>query len=222
MQAHTVLLLCTAFVLGYARPQGNVVDASGPFGGQHGGPGGGSFALLLSAQKFRSILVAYFPDTWVAAWDAIPDATKLCLMQETMRAIQRQQVDSRTAFQQSQAQCPQDQDKIQAFGKAVEDSFNALPDKLKQIGTTLCDKITAATEEMQKGNLQPLFAALSEFFEALKALTQEDREAIAAVFPKLRNLITATEINDIFDGGDKMVLGLGEIVTAIKSLAQKL
>lgn len=60
MQAHTVLLLCTAFVLGYARPQGNVVDASGPFGGQHGGPGGGSFALLLSAQKFRSILVGEF------------------------------------------------------------------------------------------------------------------------------------------------------------------
>ncbi|KAH7706237.1 hypothetical protein AAVH_26538 [Aphelenchoides avenae] len=176
-------------------------------------------------QKFRGILAAYFPDTWVAAWDAIPDSTKLCLMsaqQEALRAVQRQQADPRTAFQQSQAQCPQDQDKVQAFGKAVEDSFNALPDKLKQIGKTLCDKVSAAKEEMQKGNLRPLFAALSEYLEALKALTQQDREDIAVVFPKLRNLITASEINDIFDGGDKMVLGLGEIVTAIQSLAQKL
>ncbi|KAH7692981.1 hypothetical protein AAVH_39990 [Aphelenchoides avenae] len=112
-----------------------------------------------------------------------------------MRAIQRQQADPRTAFQQSQAQCPQDQDKIQAFGKAVDDSFNALPDKLKQIGKTLCDKISAAKEEMQKGNLQPLFAAFSEFFEALKALTQQDREDIAAVFPKIRNLITGEYLN---------------------------
>lgn len=60
MQARTALLLCTIFVLGFARPQGHDIRSAGPFGGMSRAPDGSVAGPQMGAQqrlqKFRGIL----------------------------------------------------------------------------------------------------------------------------------------------------------------------
>jgi hypothetical protein len=172
-------------------------------------------------QMLQQFLERYAPDSWVNAWNGISQDTKLCWLKAGMtmsQKIKQGTSSPQSAMANVQNECQADQAQMQAFAQAVQASIQQLPDKLKQIGQQLCDSLHSGSPQDQ----HYYFQAFTTFFSQLKALTPADRQQIAAVFPKLSNVITAPEWDQAFDGSNSVVNGAEQVTNAFQSLYHKL
>jgi hypothetical protein len=170
-------------------------------------------------QMFQAFLEKYAPDSWVTTWNGISSDTKLCWMKSGISATRKMQqgTSPQLAMSNLQRECPSDNAQVMAFSQAVQASFQQLPDKLKQIGQNLVQSLKTASDDQHA-----YFQAFTNLLRSLKALTPADRQQIAAIFPKLTNVITANEWDQVFDGSNSVVNGAEQVTNAFEALYRKL
>ncbi|KAH7729087.1 hypothetical protein AAVH_03460 [Aphelenchoides avenae] len=184
-------------------------------------------------QQAQVILRRFAPDSWLNAFNAIPQESKLCLVKTQTKAIYEasqlsQQIQPEVIFAQIQRSCPNDWDKILAFFQTMKDTFNQLPESLKQSTSDLLKSLAQVKDQVSSGNEQVVFPIFAQFLRSIAALNDQDKQQIANAFPKFRDAITAPEFNQFFDGTAKLVeneqatQSLMQVMKALNALKARL
>jgi len=184
----------------------------------------------MKAKGFKAILYLFAPDSWISAWNAIPEAGQDCFVQESgdpQNAQLYNSDDIQAIKQQIQTKCQTGATEIGNFLDATEQTFKSLPavfladskaygaqaqtlgEQFKQLAAT-----GGANIQQQMGSaafkqkIAQFSTITADFTAKLAAYSDADRQQIAAAFPKLQAFIS----------GDNAVTFLNQVTALYRTL----
>jgi hypothetical protein len=174
---------------------------------------------------FEAFLYLLAPDSWITAWNAISTEGKQCFIEtasDPANADIYNSDDNEKIKQNLQSKCASSYTQLAAFCDATDATMKQLPQSFLDISKSWGQQMQTLSKQYSNG-MQPSSQSLADakalisqfskptadYMSKLAALSQQDRQQISTVFPKLQP----------FFSGDHAVEFLNEVSTLYSTMS---